>query len=217
MKKLIVYVLLITILLVLLIAGGCTIRNRHYVRDLIAAMKSDDEARFDELLKKAKYYDIDSYDSGWFTRFMQSGNYTALQYACQFGYNQYAEKLLKAGADPDAYDKSTYSMPALPWAIVGSSKEKYELVKMLLDYGADVNFVSENGETFALRSAICMAGISDSDERIVIAKLLIEYGARKDITFRYKGEDITIYEYVSQEEQLAYENWTLQDVEFLKP
>ena len=217
MKKWIACILFFAIMLTILFIGGCTIRNRHYVRDLIAAMKSDDEARFDELLKKAKHYDIDSYDSGWFTRFMQSGNYTALQYACQFGYDQYAEKLLKAGADPNSYSKSTASRPVLICALTGDSKEKYELVKMLLDYGADANFVSENGETFALETAAFASNITNLVERLIIAKLLIEYGARKDVTFRYEDEDITVYEYAIREEKMAYYGWTLEDVEFLKP
>ena len=65
MKKLIIYLLLIAILLTLGIMGGCTIRNRSYVRKLIAAMANDDEEEFDKLLKKVSRYNINSYDSGW--------------------------------------------------------------------------------------------------------------------------------------------------------
>lgn len=216
MKKLIIYLLLIAILLTLGITGGCTIRNRSYVRKLIAAMANDDEEEFDKLLKKVSRYNINSYDSGWLMRLIEEGNYTALQYACQYGYIQYAEKLLEAGADPNTYSTSTYSSPALIGAIEGSCRDKkYELVKLLLDYGADANCMDRKGY-FPIRSAM-FSSHNSKEYRIRLAKLLIEYGAKKETTFLEDGKYITVYESAVKEEKMAYFGWSLEEIDFLKP
>ncbi len=218
MKKLIIYLLLIAILLTLGITGGCTIRNRSYVRKLIAAMANDDEEEFDKLLKKVSRYNINSYDSGWLMRLIEEGNYTALQYACQYGYIQYAEKLLEAGADPNTYSTSLICYPALIWAIIGSNcDKKYELVKLLLDYGADANSVFRNGNYPALWLVVFSAPYENYRDNLRLAKLLIEYGAKKETTFLEDGKYITVYESAVKEEKMAYFGWSLEEIDFLKP
>ncbi len=93
-----------------------------------------------------------------------------LSSAIIYGSNGMVLQLLACGANPNSLDKDGYSSPlfeAISW-------ERIDIIRTLIEKGADVNFRNENGDT-----ALKRAKKLPEKNRMNIIKLLKSYGAKK--------------------------------------
>lgn len=105
---------------------------------------------------------------------------SAIFLAARSGHIDVVEYLLANGFDintPGPYQSKTLLMEASWWGQV-------ELVKKLIEQGADVNLINENGYT-ALSEAISNAN-EDFLEQFAIVKTLVENGADVHLTGKFK-------------------------------
>lgn len=104
----------------------------------------------------------------------RTGN-TALKIAVQLGRLDVVERLLEAGARPDAGNEGR-SDPALFRALTSFEvKERAPLVRRLLEAGADPNVKLFDGRT-PLHEAVSIPG----DDGLSCVRLLVEAGAEPD-------------------------------------
>lgn len=107
---------------------------------------------------------------------MKSGKYTIFQYIIFHGRSEYVEKCLKRGADANSYFVHSHGMTVLQAAVIGRN---VDTIKLLLQYGADINAVDDNGDT-ALH--YCKMGlVSPSSSVREYYDLLVGKGAKTDI------------------------------------
>lgn len=107
-------------------------------------------------LLKDENLDIDVYDGG---------KWTALMYAIKNRHFKVVEALLKHGAEPNVSSK--YGITSVCCAVLWGN---IKILKILLEYGADVNKGSENKYmTPLMYASVC--------GKYKTVKLLLEYGA----------------------------------------
>jgi uncharacterized protein len=92
---------------------------------------------------------------------------TPVLIAAMFGHVRILEALLKAGADPNFCDPKDYSEH--PPLHLACNRGQLECVKLLVQYGASVNYQCRNGGYSAIMHL--------SEKNIDIARYLIEHGA----------------------------------------
>lgn len=93
----------------------------------------------------------------------------AIQSAAMFGHIEILEAMLKAGADPNFMGPNDYTQhPPLHMAC---NRHQAQAVRLLVEYGADVNFACESGYTPLLHL---------KEQDVEIARFLIEKGANID-------------------------------------
>jgi uncharacterized protein len=96
--------------------------------------------------------------------------------ACFFGHVDAARLLLKHGADVNALSRNEHIQTAAIHAAAASNEEgtdestRYELMKLVLEHGADPNLPQGGGEFRAIDAAR-----QNGDERV--ERLLVEHGA----------------------------------------
>ena len=96
-----------------------------------------------------------------------------LYLACEKGKTEFVKLLLRRGANPNVRTKGTYPLHAAYRA------ENYDVIKLLLDYKADVNVPDVSRETvlhYAVES-VTAAESMDSDTGNVMVQLLLDAGA----------------------------------------
>lgn len=103
--------------------------------DLFQAATSGDTARVQELLKANRELVKSHSADGW----------TALHLAAFMGHQKTAEALLELGADLSSLSKNQMANQPLHAAIAG--KTNPDVIAMLIDRGADVNFRAGAGVT----------------------------------------------------------------------
>jgi ankyrin repeat protein len=98
--------------------------------------------------------------------------WTPLHLAAFFGHDSLAELLLDKGAliDNPSRSKASYGNSSLQAAV---AMGRMETVKLLLERGANVNFVQEPSGLTALH-------IAASRKDLAVVRLLIQKGAKKD-------------------------------------
>lgn len=92
---------------------------------------------------------------------------TPVLIAAMFGHVAILEALLKAGADPNFCDPKDYSEH--PPLHLACNRGQFECVKLLVQYGASVNYQCRNGGYSAIMHL--------SEKHVDIARYLIEHGA----------------------------------------
>ncbi len=105
---------------------------------------------------------------------------TAVLRAAMHGYIKILEQLLQAGADPNYCDPKDYSEH--PPLHIACNRGHFAAVKLLVQYGADVNYQCSDGGYSALMH------LKPAD--VEIAKFLIEHGADTELVNLFdKGMD----------------------------
>jgi ankyrin repeat protein len=131
--------------------------------DLIYAIKNENMAKFDQLMKKKPALEFrESLDGK-----------TALHFACIKSNMEMVKKLIQAGAKVDAQDKAGRT-PLMCAVATGG----YEIVKLLLDRGAEIN----RKEKFYQWTPLLFAALNGHQE---IVRLLLSRGA--DPKIKSKG------------------------------
>ncbi len=160
--------------------------------ELLQALYTGDKARADELLaadpplnvfeaaatgKTDRLRDLLSEDSSLANAFDDDG-FHPLGLACFFGHVDAARLLLERGADVNALSRNERIQTAAIHAAAASNEEgtdettRYELVKLVLEHGADPNLRQGGGDT-GFRAID--AARQNGDERV--EQLLIGHGA----------------------------------------
>ena len=112
---------------------------------------------------------LESYDFRWGPNYLGS---TKLQVASAFGYVPLVQKLINEGHDVNEADKNYSNHKAALHYV--SSENKPEVVKILIDAGADVNIKDDYTSTAPLHT-------SASNGYTKVTQLLLENGAEVDI------------------------------------
>ena len=99
------------------------------------------------------------------------GGATPLYVAVQQGHDYVAKHLLKNGADSNIAAGQFYDSPL---TVLASENGNVEIAKLLLDYGANINFTNSAG--------ISALYFSAQNNYLPLAKLLIENGASINLT-----------------------------------
>ena len=103
---------------------------------------------------------------------MESGGATPLFMACFIGNAEIVQLLLSRGASPNVGTGGRCTWYPIQRACRGLH---YDVVKMLMEYNADVNVRSESGEN-ALHCAVSDDRCRDSDKRSHLVQLLLNAG-----------------------------------------
>ena len=141
---------------------------------------------------------------------MSKGIRIPLLTACRYGNVQAVETLLKNGADPNV---DLYGWNALENTVYGYGTEEstYEIIKMLIDYGADVNTAKGNKEiiwVLAGKASVC----GDPDELKTIEKTIVCLIDNKSVT---ENEDNwTILHYAAQFKDSEFMKYILDTYDF---
>lgn len=98
---------------------------------------------------------------------------------------QEIENLLKRGANPNIIDEQNQQYTLL---CIASENGYYNIVKLLLEYGADPNLRNTNGSTTLMSTS----GSDDYTWNTDIIRLLLEYGADPNIIHQDYGTAILI-------------------------
>ena len=101
-------------------------------------------------------------------------NLNVLEHAIVESSVAFIRRLLELGADPNY--ESLVGFPSLLHALGGSSDEKYELLELLIEFGADVEQRGNNDFT-----PLHLAATLDDDRAIAI---LLAHGADRDARTR---------------------------------
>ncbi|HPG42352.1 MAG TPA: ankyrin repeat domain-containing protein [Acholeplasmataceae bacterium] len=117
--------------------------NRVYSRDLIEAIEESDYEKLSILLDKKGNIDAKPY-STFQSFFLEIFNDPPLFYAVREGDAESVRLLLEHGADANMISDD-YS--PLMEASNSLKIERFEIAHLLLDYGADINFVDKWGNT----------------------------------------------------------------------
>ena len=131
-------------------------------------------------------------DNGYVNRYSGDG-FTPLSLAAFFDQTKIAKLLLKNGADPDLHATNPSKVNALHSAV---AKENYELCKLLIDFGADVNAVQMQNVT-PLHSAAHRGNLK-------LVKLLIMNGANIHLKMDNGDTALSIAERDGHEEVKQY-------------
>ncbi|MDD6069411.1 MAG: DUF1418 family protein [Clostridiales bacterium] len=203
----ILFLLPAMLVIIVLIVGGVN-SNLKNKKNLNYQVKYGTAKDVEKLLKSGVSPECvrDNYDENVVA---ENREYTVLSYLCHsHDVPEYAEKiklLIDYGADVNrtvcwceytpeehlgqqydedrGYNDGCGQTPLMMACESGS----YDAVKLLLENGADVNARDYCGET-ALICAAWPTGYSDSlEDQEKIAKLLLEYGADKDVSGKYSG------------------------------
>ena len=200
--------LLPAMLIIIVLVAGCVDTNIKNQKNLDYQVKNGTAKDVEKLLKSgvSPECERDNYDENVVA---ENGEYTVLSYLCYSrDVPEYAEKiqlLIDYGAD---VNRTVYWCEYTPEEHLGEQYDEdkgyndgcgqtplmmacdagsYEAVQILLENGADVNARDYCGET-ALIYATGFYGNNDSlEDREKIAKLLLEYGADKDVSGKYSG------------------------------
>lgn len=73
---------------------------------------------------------------------------------------QMVKILLRNGADPNALDRTVYSTPLI-FALKSGREDRFKIAHLLMDYGADITYEDERGDTPLLSSLITPRGDSE--------------------------------------------------------
>jgi len=108
--------------------------------------------------------------------------------------SRFLKLLLKFGGNPNAVEKGGQNNLGNTPLIIACENSNLEYVEILVEAGADVNFVTENNYT-ALQAAVTSAGIIDGPD---IAIYLIKKGANYKYSFliRNNGEKVYITDFM---------------------
>ncbi|MFD2369173.1 ankyrin repeat domain-containing protein [Brevibacillus sp. GCM10020057] len=135
---------------------------KQTIRELFQAAQAGDAPKLQELLSAQPALANQENEEGL----------TPLGYAAHFGRKEAVEVLLDCGADVQAlsHSKISYipSNTALHAAIAGEGD--VEVIRLLLERGADPNAFDSNGHT-------CLHAAAFHDEHIEIIRLLLAHGA----------------------------------------
>lgn len=115
------------------------------------------------------------------SRFPCPGDSTGLTKAVLSKQIENVKSLLDQGIKPDQRDKNCYT--PLIWA---ASNGDYEIVKLLLDSGADINAFNRDGHTALTFTVLNIGLVLNEGRHIDVIELLIERGA--DINWKSKME-----------------------------
>lgn len=140
---------------------------------LFDAVKKNDCKKVEQLIKYGK---VDLNDPPNMLFNLQFYGETPLGCACIRGYTDMARLLLINGAKVNCSDSATLSSPLHD--ACGSKVENTELVELLLEYGAEVNDIDENG-----RTALHVAVINNHFHRITT--ILLKNGGKSDSIDQY--------------------------------
>jgi ankyrin repeat protein len=100
----------------------------------------------------------------------------ALHVACRSGSAEMVQLILKEGVDVNERTEEGKGLTPLQYAIFRSSVPA-EVIRILLEYGAEVNAADPNGR-MAIHYAIRRSG--DEADALEIAEMLIDHGAELD-------------------------------------
>lgn len=112
------------------IFSACT-PSHYYAQALIKAIKEDNEAYFDELLKMPLSLDTQPYLWG-----LDRVNLPPLNCACYEGKYEYVVKLVEAGADIN--NANDNNRTPLMLALASYEDNRFDIARYLIDHGADV-------------------------------------------------------------------------------
>lgn len=144
MKKRII-ILVVTLLIVLTPIISCIVAynyNFAYSSKLIAAIEDNDIEKLEDLLNKPG--NVNSQPR----IFSFNGTIPPISYAARYGTYEMVKLLLENGADPNTNGFS--NLKPLHWALSGSYKSvdnRFDIAKLLIQYGADIHAISTGGET----------------------------------------------------------------------
>ena len=140
--------------------------NQYYSKKLIAAIREEDVAKV-ELLTKSIFGNVNSLPilSRYIAKMTEQNISTPLQEACEKGNHDIIKMLLDKGADPNIV--GTYDAYPLSLAAVYGGEGRFELIKLLVENGANVN----NG------AIVAFVPRSISSDSVKILEFLEGYGA----------------------------------------
>lgn len=164
MKKKLIILISIPIILVVTIYG-C---NYKYSRseDLIKAINNNNVAEVKSMIRKG--YDVNQKDSPDMPVLEVSGKYPLVE-ACANGNLEIMKLLLDNGAIVNTNESFTPLETAIS---VDPEKNSVEKVKMLLQYGANVNFIGDSKYTALIYACECVPA-GEEEKSYQICKMLI--------------------------------------------
>ena len=163
--KRVISILLLLILIFTMITSCSKFGSRQYVLDVLDAMDNGDDERFYEILSD-KSYDINRDPNSLLDKFM-CYRFSPIENACSLKRYDYAEALIKRGADANYRRK----LGALYISVMFLD---VKMVELLLENGADPSI----GMEYPL-SVAAEHWNKDSAACYKILEMLIEHGADK--------------------------------------
>jgi ankyrin repeat protein len=107
-----------------------------------------------------------------------------LHWPCHNGHAEIVTMLLDAGADIEADEINCYGGKPLHWA----SEHEPQIVKLLLERGAEVNSVNRRAESEFFGITPLMMNVLMTDDSAEATRLLVDAGA--DVTVTYRGKSL---------------------------
>lgn len=142
--------------------GGKSVEREQTIGELFQAVQAGDAEKLKSLLETSP--DLANAENGQ--------GLTLLGYAAHFGNGEAVRVLLEHGANVNAVSRSKVayipSNTALHAAIAG--KRSIEVVRLLLNHGADTGIMDSNGHT-------CLHTAAFHDDNVELIRLLLEHGA----------------------------------------
>ena len=185
MKKIGVLILMILLVVVLC---GIFYNNQYYAQRVLSAIEREDIADL-EVLMKSPFGNLNCKPSLWIVEVLSERIVpTPLQAACKVGNVEIVSILLENGAKADYthWDETRDLGSPLMIAASTKSNSRLDIMKLLVDHGADVNYEGYAGND-ALSCAIYAS--FNGDDTIEVIEYLEQKGV--DIYKKYSGTENT--------------------------
>ena len=172
MRKILLFIISVLVIIVILTSVNIYFMDKVYPRRLIEAIDNNDMEEFTKILEKNG--NIDNRPFLWG---VDRVNYPPLHYACSEGKLDYVIKLVDVGADLNNKKSTNNKTPLMCALAYNNNEQKFEIVKYLVEHGADIN-IKDYNET-ALAWVLYSNGKRDQikkEQEFEIVKYLIEHG-----------------------------------------
>lgn len=167
---------------IILILALCYNFNQVYSRKLINAIMDNDVERVRELIEQPGNVNSLPYIYPDILVSIDISIYYPLHWACKVGNYEMVEMLINEGADINLKDPTVSRMP-LSFAVVSASEERYKIIELLLDKGADSTTIDGNN-SYALFECIIVRDVDDEEIReqsaVVFKRMYAENEKEKD-------------------------------------
>lgn len=172
-----------------IICSALLYNNQIYAQRVISAVEQNDIIALEQLLA-LPFGNLNCKPSLWLLEVLSEQNTaTPLQVACKEGNPEIVELLLKNGAKANYthWDQSRNQGSPLTNAAGSLSDQRLQVMKLLVAYGADVNYEDANGND-ALSCAVYAS--LEREDTIEIIEYLEQHGV--DIYKKYAGSKNTL-------------------------